>query len=144
MQVKELWLNLPVKDLARTKTFFQQLGFSVLRDEEDMVGFSIGEKSVQVMMIKEKRFKQFVLTNVCNAERTAETLISFSAESTEHVDAMAENVKSAGGTILGGPDELDGWMYGFMFQDLDWHRWNMVFLDLAKLEQLKTSLNLRA
>jgi hypothetical protein len=53
---QELWLNLPVKDLHKTKAFFSELGFEKLRDAPEMVGFKIG--GVSVLMVTEPRFKK--------------------------------------------------------------------------------------
>ena len=63
----------------------------------------------------------------------SEVLINFDAESKEEVDAMAEKVRKAGGKIYAEPGESQGWMYAFGFEDLDGHRWSMLYMDLAKM-----------
>ena len=67
----------------------------------------------------------------------SEVLISFDAESREEVDETARKVFEAGGTVFSKLAEIQGWMYGFAFADLDGHRWNMVFMDFSKLPQWK-------
>ena len=62
-------------------------------------------------------------------------MISFDAESREEVDEMARKVFEAGGNIFGEPAEIQGWMYGFAFTDLDGHRWNQLYMDFSKMPQ---------
>ena len=60
-------------------------------------------------------------------------LFSIDAESKDDVDALAKKVTDAGGTLYSNPTEIQGWMYGFGFIDLDGHRWNSVFMDMGKM-----------
>lgn len=58
---KGLWVNLPVKDLKKSKAFFAEIGFSFNeRETETMVGMMVGEKKVPVMLFAESTFKDFI------------------------------------------------------------------------------------
>jgi predicted lactoylglutathione lyase len=83
----------------------------------------------------EETFKGFTKSESSNAKNGAEVLISFDAESRDEVDETARKVFDAGGTIFGEPAEIQGWMYGFAFSDLDGHRWNQVFMDFTKMNE---------
>lgn len=131
--IKEIWLNLPVKDLQRSKTFFTSLGFEPTRDAPEMVGFLVGEKKTPVMMVHEEHFKKYSGHEISDTGRGSELLISFDAENKAEVDNMADKVEQAGGSIYSGPSDIQGWMYGFAFVDIDGHRWNMVYMDWAKM-----------
>ncbi len=51
------------------------------------------------------------------------------------MDETARKVFDANGTIFSEPAEIEGWMYGFAFADLDGHRWNQVFMDMSKMQK---------
>ena len=132
---KEMWLNFPVKDLDKTKEFFSRIGFSL--DEQhtngEMVCFNVGEKQMNVLFFAEETFRGFTKSDVSDASKSAEVLISFDADSREEVDETARKVFEAGGTIFSAPAEIQGWMYGCGFADLDGHRWNVLYMDLSRM-----------
>jgi predicted lactoylglutathione lyase len=133
---KELWINLPVKDVQKSKAFFTKLGFSFntqFGNGPNSASLVIGNKNVIVMLFAETVFKGFVQNELTDTNRSSEVLFSFDAESKEEVDEMAKKVEDAGGVIFGRPHENQGWMYGFGFCDLDGHRWNMLYMDMSKM-----------
>ena len=132
---KEIWLNLPVKDLSKTRGFFGKIGFTLNEkySSPDMVCFEVGEKKITVLFFAEETFKGFTKTEISDTRAGSEVLISFDAESREEIDETARKVFDAGGTVFSEPAEIQGWMYGFGFIDLDGHRWNMVYMDFSKL-----------
>lgn len=131
MKQQELWLNLPVKDLAKTKAFFTALGFEALRDAPEMVGFKIG--GVPVMMVIGTEFKKYAENLIADPSKGSEVLISIDAPNKNYVDDMAEKVKSAGGKVFFKPAEIQGWMYNMGFADLDGHRWNILYMEHDKI-----------
>ena len=133
---KEIWLNLPVKDINRSKAFFTALGFSFdprHGDSDQAAGMIIGEKKMMVMLFNEANFMNFTGHGIADTSKGNELLISFDAESREEVDELARKAEAAGGTIFGKPAEHQGWMYGCGFVDPDGHRWNALFMDMSKL-----------
>jgi uncharacterized protein len=134
---KEIWLNLPVRDVNKSKEFFEKIGFTLNEKHTgpDMVCFEVGEKKMTVLFFAEETFKGFTKSEISDAKRGTEVLISFDAESREEVDETARKVFDTGGTVFSEPAEIQGWMYGFGFADLDGHRWNMVYMDFSKMPQ---------
>ena len=132
---KEIWLNLPVKDLQRSKAFFSALGytFDSPRDNDVMASLIIGNKKFAVMLFAEHLFKSFIQTEVTDTKKSSEILISLDAESREEVDEFAKKVVAAGGTLYAIPAENQGWMYGCAFIDPDGHRWNVLYMDMNKM-----------
>ncbi|WP_261301958.1 VOC family protein [Paenibacillus andongensis] len=132
---KEFWLNLPVKDLKKSKEFFTALGFSFHprhQNSHDAAGLLIGNSNVIVMLFPESSFKSFTKNEIADTKLGTEVLLSFDAESKEEVDEMLEKAVKAGGTIYGEPHD-QGWMYGAGFTDLDGHRWNVLYMDMSKM-----------
>ncbi|MEP6903592.1 MAG: VOC family protein [Actinomycetota bacterium] len=134
---KEMWLNFPVKDVVKSKDFFSKIGFSLNEKHtgNDMVCFEVGTKKMTVLFFAEESFKGFTKSKIADTKAGSEVLISFDAESREEVDETASKVFDAGGTVFSEPAEIQGWMYGFGFADLDGHRWNMVYMDFSKLSE---------
>lgn len=132
---KQIWLNLPVKDVAKAKDFFWKIGFS-FNEQHDMPSSTcmvVGEGHFVVMLFEETLFSSFSQNGITDTNSSSEILISIDAESREEVDQLAEKIKEAGGTVFAPPAESQGWMYGCGFADLDGHRWNVLFMDFSKL-----------
>lgn len=134
---KELWINLPVKDVKKSKDFFTQIGFTPEEAHEtaDMTCVKVGEKNIAVLLFAEETLKGFMKNEISDTKAGSEMMISFDAESREEVDEMARKIFEAGGRIFAEPSEIQGWMYGFAFADLDGHRWNQVYMDFSKMPQ---------
>ena len=133
---KEIWLNLPVKDVQRSKAFFEAIGFIFNEPRStgnDMACMYAGEKKFVVMLIREAMFAGFSKNNLTDTGQSSEVLISYDAESREEVDTIAKKVVTAGGTMFGEPGESQGWMYGCGFSDPDGHRWNVLYMDFSKV-----------
>lgn len=132
---KEIWFNLPTKDIKKSKAFYHEIGFNFHPRQfegDEMFGLVIGDNKTLVFLVREDLFKTFINGNISDTNIGSEFLISIDAESKEEVDALAEKVIKAGGTIFSAPQEFQGWMYGFGFTDLDGHKWNSVFMDSKK------------
>lgn len=132
---KQVWLNLPVKNIGRSATFYKALGFTPAPhgNSDVSMGFMVGEHNFVVMLFLEEVLKKFVRTEISDATMNAEMCISIDAESREEVDALAKTAENAGGTIYAPPMEDQGWMYGCGFADPDGHRWNVLYMDKDKM-----------
>ena len=134
---KEVWINLPVKKVNKSKEFFSKIGFSLNEKHTsgEMVCFEVGEKKMTVLFFAEETFKGLTKSEISDTKQGAEVLISFDVESREEVDETARKVFEAGGTVFSKPEEILDWMYGFAFADLDGHRWNMVNMNFSEMPQ---------
>jgi predicted lactoylglutathione lyase len=132
---KDIWINLPVKDVKRSREFFTRLGFELnpRHTGDSMACLLVGEKKVVVMLIAEPMFAGFSKVKVTDTGQSAEVLISIDAESRQEVDELARKAKDAGGTVYAEPGESQGWMYGCGFADPDGHRWNALYMDHSKM-----------
>ncbi|WP_026730665.1 VOC family protein [Flavobacterium denitrificans] len=132
---KQIWLNLPVKNVAKAKDFFWKIGFSFneQHDTPSSTCMVVGEGHFVVMLFEEMLFSSFSQNGLTDTKLSSEVLISIDAESREEVDELAKKVTEAGGTVFAPPAESQGWMYGCGFADLDGHRWNVLYVDFSKL-----------
>ena len=133
---KELWINLPVKNVKKSSEFFASIGFtpnSHYPKTDQSSSFFVGSKNIVVMLFAEPAFQGFTQNKIADTKQSTEVLFSFDAESRDEVDQLAEKVNAAGGIIFAKPGENQGWMYGFAFEDLDGHRWNALYMDMSKM-----------
>jgi predicted lactoylglutathione lyase len=133
---KELWINLPVKDVKKSREFFTKIGFTQnthFPETEQMSSIFAGSKNIVIMLCAEAVFQGFTQHKLPDTKQSSEVLFSFDAESREEVDELAEKVKAAGGNVFAQPGDNQGWMYGFAFADLDGHRWNALYMDMSKM-----------
>jgi predicted lactoylglutathione lyase len=133
--VKQLWINLPVKDVKKSKEFFTKLGFKFnekFGGEPNSACLLIGEKEFVVMLFDEPTFKSFTGNEMTDTKLSNEVLFSIDAQSKEEVNEMALKVVEAGGKCTQ-PKDVQGWMYGFVFSDLDGHNWNILYMDMSKM-----------
>lgn len=134
--IKDIWINLPVKNVEKSVAFFKQLDFkfnSQYGNSPQSASLLMGEKNVVVMLFDETLFKTFTNHPITDTKQSTEVLLSIGAESREEVDAIAKKAEAAGGIVFGKPGESQGWLYGCGFTDLDGHRWNVLFMDFEKM-----------
>src|SRR6218665_2642565 len=114
---KQIWLNLPVKDVAKAKDFFWKIGFSFneQHDTPSSTCMVVGENNFVVMLFEEMLFSSFSQNGIIDTNSGSEVLISIDAESREEVDELAKKAEEAGGTVFAPPAESQGWMYGCGF-----------------------------
>jgi predicted lactoylglutathione lyase len=134
--MKQVWLNLPVKDIEKSKKFYRDIGFreNPRHEKANHLGsFLIGENDFTLMLFPEATLSGYTGKPVPDSSKTSQMLINLDAASKEEVDTFAETVKQAGGDVYYKPTEVEGWMYISSFADLDGHRWSMLYMDLDKI-----------
>ena len=122
----KLFVNLPVKDLDRSKAFFTALGLTFFGQAEDMAPVIISEHT-QVMLLTEAAFASYVRTGVADATADTEVILVLGVPTREQVDELAEAAAAAGGSPVG-PPKNDGYRYQRGFTDLDGHHWEALCL----------------
>jgi uncharacterized protein len=130
---KQIFINLPVKDLKNSMTFFEKLGFSFnMQFTDNNAACMIIGENIYAMLLLEKFFKTFTNKEISDAKKTTEVLIAVDAESRQAVDEMIKKAVEAGGSTYRSPQD-NGWMYGHSFADLDGHQWEVLYMDESQL-----------
>ncbi|MEO6760660.1 MAG: VOC family protein [Saprospiraceae bacterium] len=125
----KIFLNLPIKNLEKSKTFFSALGYSFNPQfSDDQTACLVISEDIYAMLLTESRFQDFTPKTISDAHTSSEVLIALSAESRVQVDEMAEKALAAGGSQLR-PAEDHGFMYGRSFNDLDGHVWEIFWMN---------------
>ncbi|NVD69396.1 VOC family protein [Duganella sp. BJB1802] len=126
-----IFVNLPVRDLAASVRFFTHLGytFNPQYTDEGATCMIVAE-NIFVMLLVEERFKSFTPKPICDARTSTEVLVCLQVGSREQVTSMVNKAIEAGGSAYKEPQD-HGFMYGHGYQDLDGHLWEIIYMDSA-------------
>ncbi len=134
-QSRLIFVNLPVKDVAASMTFFRALGFEF--DEkftDDACACMVVSEQAYVMLMADSRFADFTSKPLADARASTEAILCVSAESREGVDAFADAALGAGGAKANEPMD-HGFMYGRSFHDPDGHLWEVMWMSADAVQQ---------
>ena len=132
---KEIFVNLPVKDLEVTKNFFSKLGFTFNPKftDEKAACMIIGE-NIYAMLLTEDFFKNFTKKSIADASKATEIITCISVNSRNEVDELVNKAIAAGGVEYSEPQD-HGWMYYRVFEDPDKHQWEVMYGDESQFPQ---------
>ncbi|WP_339242910.1 VOC family protein [Paenibacillus sp. FSL R5-0517] len=131
IRAKQIFVNLPVQDLKKSVEFFTKVGFEFEANftDESATCMIIGE-NIYAMLLVEERFQSFISKKISNAAETTEVIVALSVDSREQVDVIVQAALNAGGKPSNEPQN-HGFMYGWSFQDLDDHLWEVSYMDIS-------------
>jgi uncharacterized protein len=125
----QVFINLPVKDLEKSKSFFAHLGYSFNPQFTDNnAACMIVSDTIYVMLLTEPFFQGFIKKSIADAHTTKEAIFCFSVDSREAVDQLVNKALEAGGNCPM-PTQDHGFMYYRSFEDLDGHHWEVMYMD---------------
>ena len=124
-----IFVNLPVKDLDKSKAFFAKLGYTFnVQFTNETAACMVISDTIYAMLITYARFADFTIKPIADAKAATEVLIAISCENKEAVEKIAATALAAGATEAKPPQD-----YGFMvvrsFNDLDGHIWEYLWMD---------------
>ena len=127
-------MNVPVKDLDKSKEFFTAIGFSINPQFTDETAACVViTEDIYVMILTHEKFKQFTPKKISDATTTSEVLLALSFDSRDKVNEIAGKALEAGGSVANPPQD-----YGFMFtrsiSDPDGHIWEFFWMDPANVQ----------
>jgi uncharacterized protein len=125
---KQIFVNLPIADMAKSKAFFTALGYSFDPNFTNDQGAALvlGENLYAMLLVREF-FATFIDKPIADAKKSTEVLVCVSCDSREQVDALVAKAIAAGGTAPRKPQD-HGFMYSHGFEDLDGHIWELVHM----------------
>ena len=131
----KIFVNLPAKDLTRSKDFFAKLGFSFnAQFTDETAACMVVSEHAYVMLLTYAKFKVFAPNAVADANKSTEVLVALSCENRGQVDDLVAKAVAAGGRTYNKPQDY-GFMYGHGFQDLDGHVWEVFYMDPTHIKQ---------
>lgn len=128
---RQIFVNLPVADLAKAKAFYTAIGHSIdPKFSDDNAACVVISDTIYVMLLVHPFFQGFTTKAICNTATHIEALLALSSESRADVDAVMEKALAAGGKEPSPARDL-GFMYQRTFEDLDGHTWEVFHMDEA-------------
>ncbi|MFE7083678.1 VOC family protein [Priestia megaterium] len=135
VKTDKIFVNLPVKDLNKSIGFFTKIGFEFNAQftNENATCMVISD-NIFVMLLVEDYFKTFTKKEISDATKSTEVIVALSAESKEKVNEIVNKALAAGGKPSNNPID-QGFMYGWSFQDIDGHLWEIMYMDESIIDQ---------
>jgi len=128
---KMIFVNLPVKDVARSTSFYESIGATknpMFSDET--ASCMVFSDTIHVMVLSHEKFSQFTPKKIADAHTSSEVLICLSADSKAEVDDTVDKAAKAGGKADPAQKQDYGFMYGRSFEDIDGHIWEIMWMDM--------------
>lgn len=134
---KQIFINLPVKDVEKSVNLYTQMGFTINPQFSDDAGkCMVWSENIFVMLLSHDKFKQFATKPIADTKNNQAALLSLSVENLEQVNEIVNKAVAAGGIE---PSEMKD--YGFMQQrtieDFDGHTWEVFCMDMSKFPDNK-------
>lgn len=131
---KQIFVNLPVKDLNRSMDFFTKLGFQINKQFTNENGAAIViSDTIYFMLLVEKFFNTFTTKKIIDTKTEVEVINALMVDSRKEVDELVDKAFKAGANKYRDPEEL-GFMYSRSFQDPDGHLWEVGYMDPSHIE----------
>lgn len=125
---QQIFVNLPIENMARSQTFFKALGYAFNPEfTNDQGACLVVGDNLFVMLLVKDFYATFTTKTIADARTTSEVLVCFSCDSREEVDTLVAKAVAAGGTTPRPVQDL-GFMYSHGFDDLDGHTWEFVHM----------------
>jgi predicted lactoylglutathione lyase len=124
----QIFVNLPIADMARSQAFFKALGYTFNPDFTNEQGacLVLGDNLFAMLLVHDF-FKTFTGKPLVDASTATEVLVCLSCDSREQVDSLVAKAVAAGGRAPRPPQD-HGFMYGHGFEDLDGHIWELGYM----------------
>jgi predicted lactoylglutathione lyase len=126
-----IFVNLPVRDLERSKAFYEAIGF---RNEpkftNDAAAMMVLSDTISVMLLTHPFYATFTRKPIADAKNSSQVLLCISCDSPAEVDRIIDAVAANGGKIdLSTKQDVSDRMYGRDFEDPDGHQWEPMWMD---------------
>ncbi|MDN7183413.1 VOC family protein [Caballeronia sp. SEWSISQ10-4 2] len=126
---KQIFLNLAVEDLQKSRAFFGELGFSFNpKFSNDQAACMVISEHIYAMLLVKPFFQTFTTKTIIDPTQQVEAITCLSCESRPEVDDIVAKAVRAGGKTPRPPQDY-GFMYSHGFDDVDGHTWEFVYMD---------------
>ena len=126
---RQIFVNLPIKNMERSKAFFGALGFTFNPQfTKDQGACMVIADNIFTMLLVEPFFQTFTKKPIADATKSTEVLLCLSCTSRAEVDDLVKKALAAGASVPNAPQD-HGFMYGHGFQDPDGHIWELMYMD---------------
>lgn len=129
MATTKIFVNLPVKDLKKSMSFWKALGYSFnAQFSDDTAACLVFSDDIYAMLLTHEKFKSFAPNPISDAHKSNEVLLCLGCDSKDEVSDKVRRALDAGGKRFSEPKD-HGFMIQDAFQDPDGHVWELVYMD---------------
>lgn len=127
--IRQIFVNLPIRDMARSRAFFEALGFTFDPRFTNADGACLQiAPDIYAMLLLEPFFQGYTHLPVADARQATEVLVALSCDTRDEVEALVRRAVAAGATTPNPPKDY-GFMYQHGFADPDGHLWEVFYMD---------------
>lgn len=133
--MKQIFINLPVENVAKSMDFYIQLGFSnndLFSDDQQKC--MVWSEQIYVMLIAQEKFKTYSKKPISGKKNNVDAYFTLPVESLDVVNEIVDKGIKAGGTE---PIPMidEGFMHIRKIEDFDGHTWDIIYMDLSKFRK---------
>ena len=129
-ELQMIFINLPVTDLGRSKSFYEAIGFNNNKQfSDDTSANMVLSDAIYVQLLTHAKWAQFTKKKIPDTKISAQVLLCLSRSSREAVDTIVNAATKAGGKADPNPVQDLGFMYGRSFEDPDGHTWETIWMN---------------
>ena len=133
---RQIFVNLPVHDVRKATAFYTALGAEKNPQFSDETSSCmVWSDTIFVMLMTHEKWAHFTKKPIVDSKRESEVMLALSAEDRASVDTMTETAGANGGKADVNPLQDYGFMYGRSFEDPDGHIWEVMYVDMSKMQQ---------
>lgn len=126
---RQIFLNLPVTDLAKSMAFYEALGFTTNPDfTDDKAACVVMGDGLHAMLHTHENLRRFTSKDICDTRNSAQVLMAFQVSSRAEVDRLVAAALAHGGTTPR-PGQDHGFVYYHAFEDPDGNTWEPMWLN---------------
>jgi predicted lactoylglutathione lyase len=131
---KQIYINLPVSDLARSTAFYEALGFTKnLTYSDEKASGMMWSDAIVVMLLTHDFYKRFIGDKqIADAATTSSALLALSLDSKDAVQHFADTAKAKGGNYYAVDTGIESdLMFSYEVEDPDGHIWEPLWMDAS-------------
>ena len=131
---RQIFVNLPVRDLAKASAFYTAIGAEKNPQfSDDTAACMVISDTIFVMLLTHPKWATFTSKPVVDAHRESEVMLALSCDSRGMVDKITDTAGAHGGKADVNPKQDLGFMYGRSFEDVDGHIWETFCMDMSRV-----------
>ncbi|WP_166831681.1 VOC family protein [Thalassoroseus pseudoceratinae] len=131
---KSIFVNLPVIDLQKSKTFYEVLGFqNNPQFSDETAACMVWSDAIYVMLLTHEKWRTFTERPI-PPTNSSEVMLALTCENRENVDNLNRLANENGGTSDINRSQDHGFMYSRAIGDPDGHVWELFWMDPAAIQ----------
>ena len=131
---KQIFVNLPVRDLPRSKAFYEALGaVNNPQFTDETAACMVLSDTIYVMLLTHAKWASFTTRPITDTRQSGEVSLALSLDDRQAVDALVEAAAAKGGKADVNPPQDHGFMYQRSVEDPDGHLWEPFFMDMSQM-----------